>query len=276
MHSVTSNPNKAERQFSSRIMFLGLLFASDLVNCPQDTGKIVTGLRCVNGCKSAKLRCTDATLSGLSVARTGNVGWTSSGSRSAISCKGNTVATSLETLDSGTIRMTCSRLERFPNSNVVPEISFVACIVLGINDKEMSRCPNGYGVNGLVTTGKHIVGFQCCLIKSPTTIGPVAPIKGMASVPLGGIVPSATVLNGQIIGQAPVVASPQNIQNTMPNAIPDQSQPQFMGTNQFAPSTPNADQINSQFQQLQSDGAFTQVQPSMNSFQDNGMFPAAP
>ena len=194
------------------MILLAFSFASELINCPTDSGKVITGIRCKNGCKSAELKCGSARIQGLTIDITGNALWARTGLfqwTSTVSCNGNTVATSIETDEDGAFRLTCSRLEKVQNSNVVPQISNANIVVL-LTDGQMKICPQGYAVNGIVVYRKRLQRFQCVLIMAPSTIGPVAPVKALATVPLGGIIPSATIWDNQVINVAPGIGSASN------------------------------------------------------------------
>ncbi len=227
-------------------VLLLILYCAEIISCTNMTHTIITGIQCKSHCRSAAMRCTNATVPGLLVDRAGAMQFTYRYGAGAAICTPDTVATSLEIMEDIQIRLGCSRLGRMVNSNVVPKISNTYCQLLELKDGEMKDCPTGYAMNGIMTTERKFWYFfkkqalksiQCCLIMAPNTIGS-APVKEYVSVPMGTILPSAIVVNGTAIGNTQDIVSPLNTPNNAPNNISD------AGASMQNPTTMTTSQVN--------------------------------
>eukprot|EP00834_Sanchytrium_tribonematis_P007333 NODE_649_length_5036_cov_1.140571.p2 type:complete len:283 gc:universal NODE_649_length_5036_cov_1.140571:263-1111(+) len=210
-----------------------LINASELLNCAPNV--VVTGLKYKNGKHDLKLICGNGEIEGLNVDRTGNSLWGHESS-SVVNCDANTVMTSVET--SSGFRVGCSRLERLKDSNVVPETTST-CVEVAINDDSSVKCPSGYVGRGIKTTKSHIASIFCCLITTPSTTGPVPTTKAWVAPPIGAVLPSAIVVNGQNIGPAPVISQGQQ----QPSLDPSLGTPGPSNTLSGQMGLPNVDPV---------------------------------
>eukprot|EP00835_Amoeboradix_gromovi_P004306 NODE_328_length_10919_cov_0.472828.p2 type:complete len:243 gc:universal NODE_328_length_10919_cov_0.472828:2083-1355(-) len=219
------------------MILTGVFFAESIkINCPQDSPRVLTGMQCDNKCRGFKLACTNSKIPGLRVSLSG---YTTSHehSTSVLTCSKDTLVTSVETINTGSFRITCSRLERNDNSNIVPQVLYNECIMWSLSkDNQMVSCPIGTAVNSISTSSGRLLSFQCCKISAPPTVGLSPSVSDVAPAPMNAIVPTVPIWNGAPVDQAPAITGAATDPMSSLNIQSSPNIPQFTPGTQMNPA----------------------------------------